>query len=163
MKEHSPRNLPWLDRLTARVPAYGGYQERAQRRAADRALRDAIADGLTTAKQKLDEAIRQCVAREALSQIPPLEEIRRRLDRLADRIRAAGSGIDDFYHAPDLDAAEADTLHAADLALANRVETLVADFDRPDLDHDRLAHIQSDLSALEKTLDERTLCLKGIR
>jgi hypothetical protein len=162
MHEQTPKNLPWLDRLAAYVPGYGGYLTRANRRAADRALRDAIAGRLATFRSTLEEAIRQCVDKGALTEINALERLRTRLDHVADRLRSAGSGTDSFYSAGDLDSAKAESLHGKDMALFERADALARHFDRPDFDHDRLASLRADLDEFEHKLDERALSLQGI-
>jgi hypothetical protein len=163
MHEQTPRNLPWLDRLTMHIPGYGGYQERANRRAADRALRDAIAQRLGTARTHIEAAIRACIDRQALTQINALERAGRHLDRIADRLRSAGSGTDHFYQADHIDPAKTDTLHSLDLALFERADVLAQRFELPDDDHDRLANFEAGLNDFEQKLDQRAMLLQGIR
>lgn len=163
MHEQTPKNLPWLDRLTAYIPGYGGYQDRANRRAADRALRDAIAGRLTVFKAQLERAIRECLDRNALTEINPLERILREVERVANRLHSAGSGTDAFYGATNLPADKTDSLHALDLALFDRADALAKHFEEPDTHHDRLARIEADLEEFERKLDERALSLQGIR
>jgi hypothetical protein len=163
MHEQKPRNLPWLDRLTAVIPGYGGYQTRANRRAADRALRDAIATRLTGFKTKVEQAVQDCIRHGALTEIAALERVLNRLDRIIGRVRSAGSGTDEFYSASDLESAKADPLHAADVALFDRAVELQQHFELPDFHHDRLPRIDSELDELERKLDERALLLQGIR
>src|SRR4051794_5902984 len=102
MHENTPPNLPWLDRLAMSIPGYGGYLQRAQRRSADPALRDAIAPTPWAAHRQIELATRQCVDRNALSEIGALERVGRHLDRVMDRVRSAGSGDDSFYRADEL-------------------------------------------------------------
>jgi len=194
MHSQTPRNLPWLDRLAVHIPGYGGYLDRGNRRSADRALRDAIANRLAKARAGLEKAIRSCVERDALDILPEieglehegpkalgeisaqekerhqlltavstLERIRGHLDRVINRLQSAGSGTDAFYSSQELDVPMADSLHAFDLSLFERAEALVQRFDAPDLDHDFLADVESDLNKFEQKLDERALLLQGIR
>jgi hypothetical protein len=164
MHEQRPRNLPWLEQLAVHIPGYGGYLERGNRHAADRALRDAIAKRLGVLRARLEQAIRGCVARGALTEVTSLQRVEQHLDRIIQRIRAAGSGTDAFYQHAELKAAEADSLHAFDLALLERAEALVQQFDGdPDLHHDFLANFEAELSQLDQKLDERAMRLQGIR
>ena len=163
MHEQQARNLPWLDRLAMWIPGYGGYLKRSERRSADRMLRDAIANRLTQLKSHLEGAVRDCLDREALSEINALDRIGRHVEKIQARIRSAGSGTDDFYKAGDLTPSKADPLHAADLALFERADALATEFDRPDEAHDRLARIEAGLRDLESTLDQRAMLLQGIR
>jgi hypothetical protein len=163
MPEHHHRNLPWLDRLTIAIPGYGGYQDRANRRAADRALRGAIAERLGSVRVGLERLIHACVDRGALTEVNALERVERHLDRLIERVRTAGSGTDAFYGAGVLDPAKADTLHALDHALYGRALDLARRLVLPDTSHDFLAHVEEDLTAFEQRLDERALLLQGIQ
>jgi hypothetical protein len=162
MHEQKPRNLPWLDRLAAYIPGYGGYQDRANRRAADRAVRDAVARRLDVFKGQVEKAIRECVDRNALTEINPLERILREVERVSNRLRSAGSGTDSFYGASNLPDEKADSLHALDLTLFDRADALASHFDQSDAHHDRLARIEADLEEFERKLDERALMLAGI-
>jgi hypothetical protein len=162
MHDQHPRNLPWLDRLTAHIPGYGGYQDRANRRAADQALRDTIAARLTDFKREVERAMKECVARGALTEINALERIVQQVERATRRLHAAGSGTDAFYGAGHLPTEKADPLHALDLALFDRADALRKRFEEPDTHHDRLALVEADLDEFERKLDERAMMLQGI-
>jgi hypothetical protein len=163
MHEQHPQNLPWLDRLTAHIPGYGGYQVRGQRRAAERALRDAIAARLDRLKAHIDESIRSCVDRGALTEINALERLQRHMGRLSERIRAAGSGTDDFYSKEELSADKANPIYAIDLVLFEKADAVALVFDGFDSSHDGLAHVEECLNDIEKSLDERASLIQGIR
>lgn len=163
MHEQHPQNLPWLDRLTAHIPGYGGYQVRGQRRAADHALRDAVASRLDRLKSHVDDSIRSCVDRGALTEINALERLQRHMARVADRVRSAGSGTDDFYSTDELSADKANPLYAIDLALFEKADTVARLFDGFDGSHDGLARVEECLNDIEKTLDERASLMHGIR
>src|SRR5207245_8124949 len=77
-----------------------------------------------------------------LTEVSALERVRTHIDRLATRVRSAGSGTDTFYTAGRLDAAKADTLHAFDMQLYERAKSMKDRFDAPDTDHNFLAHLE---------------------
>ncbi|HEX8202385.1 MAG TPA: hypothetical protein VF590_18050 [Isosphaeraceae bacterium] len=161
MHEHHHRDLPWLDRLTIAIPGYRGYQDRANRRSADRALRDAIASRLGSVRVGLERLIHACVDRGALTEVNALERVERHLDRLIQRVRSAGSGTDAFHGADSLDPSKTDTLHALDLQLHEHALDLARRLVLPDTSHDFLADVEADLAAFEQKLDERALLLQG--
>lgn len=193
MHEQRPRNLPWLDRLAVHIPGYGGYLDRGNRRAADRALRDAIAKRLSEARARLEEAIRRCIERDKLGIVPEMEGLERegapplkelnaqarerhqlltevsaleRVERHLDRVaeRVRSTGSGtDDFYTAHIEVQKADSLHAFDLELFERAEGLVRRFDAPDTDHDFLASVEAELREFEKKLDERALLLQGIR
>lgn len=144
-----------IDKIAAWVPGYGGYLGRADRRAADKLLRDAVADRLRAARGDLDAAIKEAVDRGALDEIDKLERARQRLDRLADRIRSAGSGHDGFWKGP-VDEPKANTLQAFDLALYERADQIANTVRPPG------AGLDADLDALERDADRRARLLQGL-
>lgn len=144
-----------IDRIAAWIPGYGGYLGRADRRAADKLLRDAVADRLRNARSRLDTAIKNAVDRGNLDAIGSLERSRQKLDRLADRVRSAGSGNDSFWHGP-VDEPKANTLQAFDLALYERADHLATAADTPG------PGLEADLDALEHDLDRRARLLQGL-
>lgn len=157
MAQNPPQEKPLIDRIIAWVPGYGGYIGRADRRASDRVLREAVADRLRVAKQGVDKAIEAALNRVAWGEIGPLEKSRKHIDILAERIRAAGSGNDAFWsgHVGD---AKAEPLHAFDLDLFQRADALARRFENAE----PLAGLDADLAALESTVDERARLLQGL-
>jgi hypothetical protein len=159
MREQVPKPVPIIEKLAKSIPGYGGYLERGTRRSADQALREAIAGQLTGPRAAVERLIRERTKAGDLDAIDPLDRTARRLESLAQSLRAARSGIDAFYGAGRLDDPKADTLHTLDLALFERVDELktmagVAEFD---------GQIDKYLGDLEAKLAERGLLLQGIR
>ncbi|MFO0956118.1 MAG: hypothetical protein U0800_01485 [Isosphaeraceae bacterium] len=144
-----------LDKIAAWIPGYGGYLGRADRRAADKLLRDAVADRLRAARGGLDAVIKEAVDRGALEEIGVLERSRQRLDRLADRIRSAGSGTDAFWQGP-IDEPKANTLQSFDLALYERADQLAAIAAAPG------PGLEAELDSLERDIDRRARLLQGL-
>lgn len=162
MERPHPSDLPWLDRLAIHIPGYGGYIDRGHRRSADQVLRDVVAQRLQSARSHIELAIRQCVDRGAVTHIEGLDRIARHLDRVADRVRSAGSGTDRFYAVGDLPPDKADPIHHADLRLFELADALSHQFNDPDPDHDRLAHFEKGLTELEHHLDQRAMMLQNV-
>lgn len=162
MAEQRPREVPWIERIARWVPGYGGYMERGSRRSADQALRDVVAGQLLKLKPKLEEAIRSSLDQGALGAIAGLERASRRIDRIADRLRAAGGGTDAFYSTGFLDWARADTLHSYDMDLLTRVDEMLARFESHANGSDLAASLEADLAMLEGRLDERAKAIQGI-
>jgi hypothetical protein len=153
----SSSNLPWLDRLGLHVPGYKGYESAAQRREADRALREAIAKRLSAARVPLDAAIKRCEVREAVTERASLERIEGHLDRVIQRVRSASSGVESFYEAGSFRPSKADSLHALDHAMLELADELVASISSSRMGHDWLAHIEERLVNFDKRLDARAL------
>lgn len=163
MTERQRSNLPWLDRLTMAVPGYGGYEARARRREAAFALRDAMLRRLNALRGLIEKAKQQCDRHEATSEIGALDRLEQNLDRLIARVQGLGTRYDTFYTAPDLDASKVNPIHGIDLALVNKAEEMLRHFEHPDMSHNLLAHVQSDLTTFEVMLDGRALMLQGVK
>jgi hypothetical protein len=161
--QQTQKKLSLLDRLAAWVPGYGGYLDRGNRRADDRMLREAVGKRLGVGRAKIEEAIRQCVDRGALTEITGLERLLKHLDRVVERVRSAGSGNDSFWQAGHFEVGKLDPLVAIDLALFDRADGFIAAFDTPDADHNRLARLEGELAEFDSKLDERALTLQNIK
>lgn len=147
-------SLPWLQRMAVHVPGYKDSLERGDRRHADRTLRTAVIDRLRDMHKRLDEAIRQCDRREALTQKQSLERVVAHLDRVIERIRASDHRIETAYDDGHVGPAKADFLQAAHITVFEQAEAMDKHFEEPDIHHDRLPHVEADLSELERRLDE---------
>jgi hypothetical protein len=145
-----------LERLAAYNHSHHDQSPRDHLRAADRALRDAVAAQLGAVGARLEQAIRSCVAREALSEVAALERLRALADHVSQRIQQAGPGYRALAHPKPPDGAP-DPVHALDLELYHRAEALQRRFDAPDHDHDLLPAIMAELSSMDRRLDDRAL------
>ncbi len=156
-----PKNLPWLDRLNVHIPGYPGYQQQAERRGADRAIRDAIANRLTKAETNVTNAIQQCIERQAEREVGVLQVFQHELQRLTARVQRAGSP-EEFFTAAEFDSARADALHALDHALLDRSDVLVELTHHQSLGHDWLARLKGELETFERKLDARALLFQHL-
>lgn len=156
-----PSHLAWLDRMTARVPGYAGYDRQARRREAAHALRDALTAELRELKTQLADALDSCRRRGALSEIPAVERVAHHLDHILSRLQGFGT-LEAFYNAPDLSRDQADPVHAADHAALDTAERLTHYFDEHSPTRNRLAAIEAGLKSLEQILDERAMVLRSV-
>jgi hypothetical protein len=158
MEQQPAHEKSIIDKIAAWIPGYGGYLGRANRRAADKLLRDAVGERLRTVRGGIDEAIKDAVDRAALDSVGKLERSRQRLDRLADRLRAAGSGNDSFWQGSGNDP-KADPLHALDMELYQRADNL----SHVARGTEFAAMLDTELDQLEQALDGRARLLQGLR
>jgi hypothetical protein len=156
---HPYHTLPWLGRLTVRVAGYEDSLKRGDRRAADRALRQAVIHRLKAMRSRLQEAIQQCTSRETSAQatthVGTLERVTGHLDRIIERVKSGDTRIEASYDELKVGPEKANFLHAAHLALFEQAEEMVRHFDAPDIHHDRLPHLEADLHEFERRLDEK--------
>lgn len=150
------RNLPWLERLAASLPEYGGYQTSALRQASDVALRRAVSHRLASAREQLDRVRRELVKRELALDGSALERVIGHIDRVIARVESASTGVSSFYGARAFRDAKADALHAIDHGMLDAANDFLALATHgSDRDHDWLARIERELVDLEHKLDAR--------
>src|SRR5205814_5148405 len=87
-----------LERLMNEVPGFKGYRERDLRRDADRLQREHLAARLEEVKRALN-AVAAALSRGDLDPINEVETARKRLDKVASRIRYAERGYSGFFDA----------------------------------------------------------------
>ena len=158
-KHHNPNHhhtLPWLERLAVRVPGYSGYRTGLDRRAADVALREAIAHQLEQGIHALEVAGRQCIDREANTEAEALQRIISHIRKVISRVRQASSGVDQFYKSGEFRAARADALHAIDHEVLELAEEFAKLCGRTSSGKDWQPHVVKHLEEIERKLDARS-------
>jgi hypothetical protein len=125
-------------------------------------LRKAIIQRLEAIHSRLEQAIGECVKRDATSHIGSLERAIAHVDRVLARIHSGDTRIEAAYDEAKIGAEKAGFLHAAHLAVFEQAEALVTHFEAPDIHHDRLPHLEADLRALEDRLDEKATIYRGL-
>lgn len=161
MSDAKPRNLPWLDRLNAKLPDYGGYQRKDLRGDADQVFRDAIAARLDEAERSVQAAIRECISRQAEREVGALELIQAEIHRLGERVRRAVGPLV-FLEAGEFGESKADALHALDHALYERATALVTMASRTTPGHNWLSELKAELDSFQAKLDARAMLFQSL-
>ena len=115
-----------LERLANAIPGFKGYRERELRRDADRQQREHLAGRLEANKRVLDELADRATRGGSLDAINDVEAARKRLDRVAARLRYAERGYSGFFDAVKVDEAVLDRLYQFDLSLLENVDAVRA-------------------------------------
>jgi len=130
-KARAGRNA--LERLASAIPGFHGYRERELRRDADRLQREHLASRLEANKRALDEIADQSTRGGSLDAINDVETARKRLDRVAARLRYAERGYSGFFDAVKVDEAALARVYELDLSLLDAVESVRAAAQSPPL------------------------------
>jgi hypothetical protein len=144
-----------LERLMNVLPGFRGYREKELRRDADRILRDHLAARLDRARKSLDDTAAAATRGGALDGINDIETARKRLDRVANRIRYAERGYAGLFDALKVDEDALARVYAFDVALVEGVDAI-----------DRAAGVQAmtaAIDALDARLSDRESVLRGIQ
>ena len=112
----------FLEKIASAIPGFKGYREKERRREADQICREHVAKLLEGAKKDLDALSANASRVGALDAINDIETARKRLDKVAARIRYADRGYAGFFDAIKIDDAVLDRVYRFDLALLKGVE-----------------------------------------
>jgi hypothetical protein len=113
--------------LMARLPGYRGYQENTDRRAADRIIRDNVANAFKAQLADLIAAQKTLLsAPNGLSYMGKLHDVQSQLQVLIDRVSTAMPGYAGFYDAIKVGPAELEKLYDFDGALLAQADKFKA-------------------------------------
>jgi hypothetical protein len=112
----------FLEKIASAIPGFKGYREKERRREADRMSREHMAVRLEGAKKELDTLSANASRVGELDVINDIETARKRLDKVAARIRYADRGYAGFFDAVKIDEAVLDRVYQFDVALLVGVE-----------------------------------------
>jgi len=113
-----------FERLTSRIPGYGGYKRKEQRRDADKLLRLHVARQYEEQLKRLNEVQYTVTSTGGLALIVPLERGSMRLQLLIDRIKTASYGYAGLFDATKVGEEELDGLYAFDESMLDGVQSL---------------------------------------
>jgi hypothetical protein len=156
-----------LERLASAVPGFKGYRERELRRDADRQQREHLADRLEANKKALNQIADQATRGGSLDAINDIETARKRLDRVAARLRYAERGYSGFFDAVKVDEAVLSRVYEFDLSLLDGVEAVRAATEAaraagPDGVRPALQAVAEAVARLDERLTERDAILRGV-
>lgn len=170
LREKSRSGRNWLEQILIIIPGFKGYLEKEYRRETDHLLRQHLAAGLVTAKQRLNEVVRGLTDTGKLSWLGRVTPVANLLERVEGRIRFASHGYTGFFDAAKIGTAELDQLYAFDAALLREVEELsgqTAALSGQTADQAAFSaaveQLLGRLRALDARLNERDEAVRGLR
>lgn len=104
-------------KLFSKIPGFGGYVERENRRAADKILREAIADRFEEMWQRISSIQIDLISSGGLEFIDDIERAAIKIRQFIDRIRHASYGYSPFFNATKINEEELTKVYEFDLAL----------------------------------------------
>jgi len=155
-----------LERLMNSVPGFKGYRERDLRREADRLQREHLASRLEETKKALNQ-VASAVSRSGdLDAINDVETARKRIDRVANRIRYAERGYSGFFDAIKVDEPVLARVYQFDMGLIEDVDGVRGAATAALPPAEAKAAVQEmigRIDALDSRLTERENVLRGIK
>ncbi len=156
----------FLEKLANAIPGFKGYRERDLRRDADKLQREHLATQLDGCKKSLNDIANAATRVGALDAINDVETARKRIDKVANRVRYAERGYSGFFDTVKIDEAALERVYQFDLALVQAVDALRTAANQAPVAPDVPAAVRAliaQIDALDTALEERETILSGIK
>ena len=109
-------------KILSKVPGFGGYIERQNRRAADKILRETIANRFEEQYQHISGLQTELIKQGGIASVDDLEGAAIKFRQFIDRIRTASYGYSGFFDAVKINQEELAQVYQYDLTLLNMVD-----------------------------------------
>lgn len=164
-KKHA-ENRNFVESILRRIPGFRGYLEKEYRRESDELQRKWLADRLRAAKSALDDLAKRLVDAVRIDDIPRIERVRNRLEKLIGRIDGAMQGYSGVFDMVRIDETVLDRVYDHDVAMMEQTEKTAAAVEAlkvsdPDL-AGSLDTVLEQIDALEDVWNGRDQILKGL-
>ncbi|HEY9077468.1 MAG TPA: hypothetical protein VIO61_13130 [Anaerolineaceae bacterium] len=106
-----------FQKILGKIPGFSGYFDRANRRAADKLLRDTIANRFEEQWKRISGLQRDLISQGGIAYIDDLEVAALKLRQFIDRIRTASYGYAGFFDAVKVNKEELAAIYEHDYAL----------------------------------------------
>jgi hypothetical protein len=111
-----------LQKLVAKIPGFKGYIDKTNRRAADKILREAVANRFEEQWKRISSVQRDLISAGGLEHITELEGSALKLRQFIDRVRRASYGYAGFFDAIRINENELSKVYQYDLTLLNMAD-----------------------------------------
>lgn len=109
-------------KIASKIPGFGGYVERQNRRDADKLLRTAISDRFRELEGRVSGLQRDFIREGEISYIDDLEASAIKIRTFSDRIRTAARGYSGLFDAVKINEEELGRIYAYDAAMLDLVD-----------------------------------------
>jgi hypothetical protein len=161
MSSNTPDQRNWLERLSAKIPGYGGYVDKERRRDTDKLHREHLADRLRSFKSPLNDILRELSNGGRLFEVGPVDHLIKKLDRIENRVRFASYGYSGFFDVVKIDAARLDSIYQSDLALVEKADQVEARLNQLKGQQGSADGLKSGASDLDVALDDFEKAFEG--
>ena len=114
----------FLKKIASKIPGFNGYIERQDRRAADKMLRETLADRFEELWQRVSALQADFVSQGELMYVDDLEKAALKLRTFIDKIRRASYGYSGFFDALKINEDELLRIYEYDAAMLDLVEVV---------------------------------------
>ena len=113
-----------LQKLLGKLPGFKGYLERTNRRAADKLLRETIANRFEEQWKRISAVQTDLIKQNGIQFITELESSSLKLRQFIDRVRRAAYGYAGFFDAVKVNSAELEKIYQYDLWMLSLVDEI---------------------------------------
>jgi len=104
----------FFKKILEKIPGFKGYVEREDRRAADKLLRESIADQFEALWGRISAMQREAISNGNLDTVDELESAALKIRQFIDRVRTASYGYAGFFDAVKINTEELDEIYQYD-------------------------------------------------
>lgn len=151
-EESIAKNRTLIERINMYIPFYRGYKQKNLRRDEDRAIRDVVANVLSTVKNDLSNASRATLG--DLEAMRDIDRLRSKIDRYTTDVKKAVGGYSGIHASVKVLESELDRVIEWDAHLIDDVELLKEQSAKMLRDADDGLGIKEDMRTMEQTIDE---------
>jgi hypothetical protein len=112
----------FLKKIASKIPGFSGYIERQDRRAADKILRETVADRFEELWQRISALQADFVSQGELMYVDDLEKAALKLRTFIDKIRRASYGYSGFFDALKINEEELSRIYQYDAGMLDLVD-----------------------------------------
>jgi len=164
--QHHAEGRGWIESILRHIPGFKGYLEKSYRRESDRLQREWLADRLQRAKQGVNDYELALTNAGKIDELPRVEQMRSRLDRVISRLRGSVSGYSGFFDFVQVNEDDLDDAYALDHALISEVDALGERMEALPATTEPATQVVPPLLAqidsIESKVDQREDLLRGI-
>jgi len=119
----------FLEELAGKIPGFSGYQERSNRREADKLLREAITERYETQWARVNQLQRELIEQGGIEHLDRLDSAAIKLRTFIDRVKTASYGYSGFFDAVKVNEKELAALYEYDQNLLDGATGIAAAVD----------------------------------
>ena len=112
----------FFKKIASKIPGFGGYIERQNRRAADKLLRETVADRFEELYQRISAVQADFVSQGEIMVLDDLEKAALKVRTFIDKVRRASYGYSGFFDAAKINEEELARVYEYDAALLDLVD-----------------------------------------
>ncbi len=112
----------FFKKIASKIPGFGGYIERQNRRAADKLLRETVADRFEEVYQRISAVQAELVSSGGIKYVDDMEKAALKVRTFIDKVRTASYGYSGFFDAAKINEEELARVYEYDSAMLDLVD-----------------------------------------